>query len=194
VGLFDIRPRFYACYAGALLVLFPLHAAVHLVAYQALGIPVQATYFSVRPAAGFGRAPLAELAGPILNLTIALSAGFAYQSATQRRTLWAVLAVGAALVRLTNYVAISAAAALSGSGMTVLADESLAAHLWGLPSLLFVGALAVPFSAVTWSVVRTFGNSTIRRAGHLVTLAVLTQSLTIFAGNVFDRFLFPVGR
>jgi hypothetical protein len=189
-----IRSRFYACYAAALLILFPLHAAVHAVAYRTLGVPVRVSYFSVRPAIGFDRAPMAELAAPMFNLTLAAIAGFAYHGATRRRRLWAIIAVAAALARLTNYVAVTAAAALTGSGTAVLADESFAAHLWGLPSLLFIAVLTVPFAMVTWSVVRTFATSTAGRTAHLAALAILTQCLTIFAGRVLDPFLFPVGR
>jgi hypothetical protein len=182
-----IRPTFYAWYAAALLILFPLHGVAHLVAYRTLGIPVRVSYFSVKPVFGYDRAAIAELAAPVFNLVIAAIAGFAYRNATKRRMLWAIIAVSAALARLTNYVVVSAAAAVTGSGMAVLADESFAAHLWGLPSLLFIAVLTVPFAIVTWSVVRTFAQSPGGRAAHLVALAVLTQCLTIFAGNVLDH-------
>jgi hypothetical protein len=188
---FKVGPRFYACYAAAVLLLFPLHSVVHFIAYRTLGVPALMTYFSVKPTNGFEREPIAELAAPILNLTIAIAATLAYRSSVRHRMVWAALAVSAALTRLMTYVLIAAAAALTGSGMDLVADESSAAHLWGLPSLLFVAALAVPFGAVTWSVARTFAGSTIKRAGHVVALAMLTQLLTIVAGNVLDPWLFP---
>jgi hypothetical protein len=182
-----IRPKFYAWYAAALLILFPLHGVAHMVAYRTLGIPVRVSYFSVRPAVGYDRAAVAELAAPVFNLAIAALASIAYHGATKRRMLWAIIAVSAAMARLTNYVAVSAAAVVTGSGMAVVADESFAAHLWGLPSLLFVAVLTAPFAFVTWSVVRTFAPSTAGRTAHLVALATLTQCLTILAGNVLDR-------
>src|SRR5262249_51392729 len=104
---------------------------------------------------------------------------------------WAALALSASMMRLVVYALVVGASIVSGSGLSLGNDEPIAAHLWGLPSLTFVGLLTVPFVAIFWSIVRTVDGSWGRKILHVLGLGLATLCLGMLIGNVLDPWLFP---
>jgi hypothetical protein len=69
--------RLYALFALCTLLLFPLHESAHYLTYRLLGVHLHMTLNTASPRDQSQRKPIAELAGPLLNLVVA-SAGNAH--------------------------------------------------------------------------------------------------------------------
>ena len=187
----SVGPSFYILFAVCTLLLFPLHESAHYVTYRILGIHLQMTLNTASPKDQSQRKPIAELAGPLLNLVVASAAGLAYQISRRQRRFWAALALASAMLRLVVYVLVTVAAIVTGSGLSLGNDEPIAAHLWGLPSLTLVGVFTIPFVVIVRSIVRTFQGSRKRASLHVIGLGLTTLSLGMLVGNVLDPWLFP---
>jgi hypothetical protein len=173
------------------LLLFPLHESAHYLTYRLLGVDLHMTLNTAPPKGQSQRHPIPELAGPLLNLLVAGLATLAYRNLRWGRQSWAALAMASAMMRLVVYVLVVGAALVTGSGLSLGNDEPIAAHLWGLPSLTFVGVLTVPFVIVVWNIVRTFPASRARRGLHVIGLGLTMLCLGMLVGNVLDPWLFP---
>lgn len=138
---------FYGIFGLFTLLLFLPHEFAHCIAYRALGVSVRLTLNHASPNDPTQRNSGAELAGPALNLLVAVAAMTVFQRVRKGRQWWAALALAAAMTRLVVYGIVIAAAVVTGSGLSMGNDEPIAAHLVGLPSLTFVGLL-MPFFAV----------------------------------------------
>src|SRR6516225_8533607 len=134
--------RFYALFAVCLFLIFPLHESAHYLTYRAMGVRLQMTLNTASPADQSQRKAIAEFAGPIFNLLLAIACLLAFYIARQRQLVWAAMGLAASMMRLVVYGIIIVAATVTGSGMTMGNDDPIAASLWGLPSLTFVIALA----------------------------------------------------
>ena len=194
----DIRPQstsmritisFYILFALCALLIFPLHEFGHYAVYRLLGVHLHMTLNTASPTDQSLRKPIAELAGPLLNLIVASAAAIAY--AASRRPIWAAVALSTALMRLVVYVLVVGTAMITGSGLSLGNDEPIAAHLWGLPSLTFVAIFAVPLVIVVWSVTRTFQARPLIRVLHVAGFSLTTLFLGVLVGNVLDPWLFP---
>jgi hypothetical protein len=73
-----------------------------------------------------------------------------------------------------------------GLGLSLGNDEPIAAHLWGLPSLTFVGVLAAPFVVIVWCIVRTFHGSRRSKVLHVLGLGLTALCLAMLVGNVLS--------
>jgi hypothetical protein len=186
-----IGARFYLLYLLFVLLIFPVHEFGHYCAYRLLGIRVQMTLNTASPRDQSLRKPIAELAGPLVNLGIASAAAVLFRVSGRRRQSLAALALAAAMMRLVIYVLVMVAALVTGSGLTLGNDEPIAAHLWGLPSLTLVVILVFPFAAVVWSVFRSLRASAACKALHLAGFALITFGIGMLIGNVLDPWLFP---
>jgi hypothetical protein len=134
---------------------------------------------------------VAELAGPLVNLIIALGATFAYQKLGQRKSWLAALGLASAMFRLAVYFLVLGVALFTGSGLSMGNDEPIAARLWGAPSLTFVGIFTIPFLLVVWSIARTFRANRFRTLLHILGLGFITLCLGIIIGHFVDPWLFP---
>jgi len=140
----NISPRFYLLFAMFTLLLFPVHEFGHYITYRLLGVHLEMTLNTASPDDQPLRRPIAEIAGPLVNLVIALGATFAYQKLAQRKSWLAALGLASAMFRLTVYFLVLGVALFTGSGLSMGNDEPIAARLWGVPSLTFVGLFAIP--------------------------------------------------
>ncbi len=183
--------KFYILFAIFTLLLFPVHESAHYLTYRILGVHLQMTLNTASPNDQSQRKPTAELAGPLLNLIVASVAALAYRNLHRHPQWWAALALASAMMRLVVYVLVVGASLVTGSGLTLGNDEPIAAHLWGLPNLTFVGGLTLPFVIIVWSVVRTFQGSRARTNLHVLGLGFTMLCLGMLVGNVLDPWLFP---
>ena len=168
--------------------MFPLHELAHALVYRAFGINVRMTLNTASPADKSQRIVWAELAGPIVNLLVGSAALIMFRL---RRRMWlAQLALAAAMMRLTVYVLIVLAALVTGSGMSLGNDEPIAAQLAHLPSLTFVGLLAIPFAAIVYAIGKDFGSGVLRRAAYVGLLMLITVAVGFVVGTVLDPWLF----
>ena len=195
-GASGARPRslglcLYGLFSVCLLLIFPLHESAHYLAYRAIGIHVPVTLNTASPIDSSQRKAIAELAGPLLNLFLAIGCVFAYSTLTKVRLLWVALGLAASMMRLVIYLIVVIAAIVTGSGISVGNDEPIAAHLWGLPSLTFVAAFTPPFVFVVWYFTRTFPGSTRGKLLNVLGLTLVTLGIGMFVGNVLDPWLFP---
>lgn len=181
----------YILFAVFTLLLFPVHESAHYLTYRLLGVHLQMTLNTASPKDQPQRRPIAELAGPLLNLVVASVAAFAYRNLPRTRPWWAALALASAMQRLVVYVLVVGAALVTGSGLSLGNDEPIAAHLWGLPSLTLVGVLTLPFVIIVWSVVRTFQGTRARAILHVLGLGFAMLCLGLLVGDVLDPWLFP---
>ena len=186
---FDLR--FYGLFALCLLLIFPMHESAHYLTYRALGIHVPLTLNTASPIDQSQRKPIAEFAGPLFNLLLAIGCAFAYSMLTNGRLLWIALGSAASMMRLAIYVIIVITAAVAGSGMAAGNDEPIAAHLWGLPDLTFVGALAPLFAFIMWYFLRSLAGSIRSKLLNVLCLTLVTLGIGVFVGNVLDPWLFP---
>lgn len=185
-----IRPVFYAAFVLCAILIFPIHESAHYLAYRLYGIRVHMTLNTASPSEQSQRKPLAELAGPMTNLAVALGAAFAYFNFPRHRMWWAALALASSMMRLVIYALVTAAALITGSGLRLGNDEPYAAHLWGIPTLSLVALLAVPFIIIVWAVVRTFRGSTRSKLLHVLGLGFTVLIIGTIVSNV-DPLLFP---
>ena len=181
----------YILFVLCTLLLFPVHESAHYLTHRLLGVDVHMTLNTASPKDQSKRRPIAELAGPLLNLVVASMAVLAYHKSHGQRQLWASLGLASAMMRLVIYVLVVGAAIRTGSGLSLGNDEPIAAHLWGLPSLTFAGVLTVPFLLLVWSVVRTFQGRPGSKFLHVLGLGLTTLCVGMFVGNVLDPWLFP---
>lgn len=186
---FDLR--LYLLFAACLLLVFPLHESAHYLTYRAMGIHLQMTLNTASPGDQFQRKPIAELAGPLFNLLLAIGCALAYYTVRGGTLVWAAMALAAAMMRLVVYVIIVVAAIVTGSGMTMGNDEPLAALLWGLPSLTFVVVFSPLFFAVLWLILRHFRGTPCIKILNAIGLTILTFCVGMLVGNVLDPWLFP---
>lgn len=186
-----IGPRFYLLYALFALLVFPLHELGHYVTYRILGVSLQMTLNTASPQDQGLRKPIAEIAGPLLNLVLAFVATALFLISHRGRQVFAALALAAAMMRLVVYALVLGATLVTGSGMTLGNDEPIAARLWGLPSLAFVIILAIPFAIVVWLIFRDVRASAVGKALHVAGLALVMFSVGMVVGNVLDPFFFP---
>jgi hypothetical protein len=182
------HPRTFVLFALLLLMMFPLHELAHALTYRAFGIPVRMTLNTASPADKSQRILWAELAGPMMNLVVGSAAVMMFR--LHRRMWLAQLALAAAMMRLTVYVLIVVAALVTGSAMSLGNDEPIAAQLAHLPSLTFVGLLAVPFGAIVCSITKDLGGGPRRRSAYVGLLMAITVAVGIFIGNILDPWLF----
>ena len=173
------------------LLMFPAHEFAHYSAYQILGVPLQMTLNTASPGDHSLRRPIAELAGPLLNLGVAALVAGAYLKGRSHERWMAELALASALMRLVIYVLVLGAALVTGSGLSLGNDEPIAAQLWGLPSLTFVVIFAVPFLWIVRSIVQASWDGWRLRTLHLLSRAVVMLCVEILVGNVLDPWLFP---
>jgi len=148
--------RFYLLFVLFTLLIFPLHESAHYLTYRLLGVHLHMTLNTASPQDQSQRKPIAELAGPLLNLVIASGAAVVYHNSRGRMQWASALALAAALMRLVIYILVVVAAIATRSGLSLGNDEPIAAHFWGLPSLTFVAILTVPFALIVWSIVQRF--------------------------------------
>jgi len=94
-------------------------------------------------------------------------------------------------MRLVIYVVIIGATIATGSALSVGNDEPIAAKLAGLPGLMFLSVLAIPFVVIVVKVLRTFQGTRTRKLAHLAGLSLTMMGLGILIGNVLDPWLFP---
>jgi hypothetical protein len=107
----------YMLFAVCTLLLFPLHESAHYLTYRLLGVHLHITLNTASPKDQSERRPIAELAGPLLNLVVAsTAAALAYHSSHGQRQWWAALGLASAIFRLVIYVLVVAAAMVTGSG------------------------------------------------------------------------------
>jgi len=187
----NIGPRFYLLFAMFTLLLFPVHEFGHYITYRLLGVHVRMTLNTASPDDQSLRRPIAEIAGPLVNLVIALGATFAYQKFAQRKSWLAALSLASAMFRLAVYFLVLGVALFTGSGLSMGNDEPIAARLWGVPSLTFVGLFAITFLLVVWSIARTFRANRFRTLLHILGLGFMALCLGILIGDFIDRWLFP---
>jgi hypothetical protein len=129
---------FYVLFAVCTMLLFPLHAPAHYFAYRIPSIHLHITLNTASPNDQSQRKPIAELAGPLLNLVVPSVAAMAYQNVRRQRRLWAAMALASAMIRLVIYVLVAVAAIATGSGLNLGNEEPIAAHIWGLPHFALV--------------------------------------------------------
>lgn len=182
---------FYLLFAALTLVLFPVHEFGHYFTYRLLGVHLHMTLNTASPEDQSLRKPIAELAGPLVNLVIAIGAALAYRMLYPKKAWLAALALAAAMFRLAVYLMVVGVAIFTGSGMSMGNDEPIAAHLWGIPSLTFVGLFTVPFVIIVWSIARTFRASRTRTILHVLGLGFAALCLGFLIGDVIDPWLFP---
>jgi hypothetical protein len=180
--------RQFVLFAVTLFLMFPVHEFAHYLTYGFLGIDVQLTLNTASPADQSQRAVAAELAGPLANLVVGLSAAMVFQR--HRSMFFAQLALAAAMMRLVIYTLIVVAAMVTGSGLAIGNDEPTAARLAGLPSLTFVGVFALPFAWIIYAVVNTMNGGVLARMGYVLLLSVITLCVGVLVGNVLDPWLF----
>ena len=186
-----IGPQFYVLFAMFTLLLFPVHEFGHYITYRLLGVHLQMTLNTASPDDKSLRRPVAELAGPIVNLVIALGATFAFQKLGQTKSWLAALGLASAMFRLAVYFLVLCVALFTGSGLSMGNDEPIAARLWGFPSLTFVGVFAIPFLLVVWCIARTFRANRFQTLLHILGLGFSTLCLGILVGHYIDPWLFP---
>jgi hypothetical protein len=186
---FDLR--FYFLFAACLLLVFPLHETAHYLTYRVMGVHVQMTLNTASPADQAQRKPIAEFAGPLFNLLLAIVCAFAYYTATRGRLLWAAMGLAASMMRLVVYAIIIMAAIITRSGMSIGNDEPIAASLWGLPSLTFVAVLSPLFVLVVWLFLRDFRGTPRIKVLNAIGLTLITFCIGMLIGNVLDPWLFP---
>ena len=169
--------------------IFPAHELAHYSAYQLLGIPVAMTLNTASPRNPRLRRPVAELAGPVLNLFVAGVAAAVY--ARRRRPTWlAELGLAAAMMRLVVY-ALVVAAMLNGSWFALSNDEPAAARLWRLPTLTFVVAFAIPFVGIAIALARGLWDNPWARWHHVLSRALVMLAVGVIVGSVLDPWFFP---
>jgi hypothetical protein len=137
------------------------------------------------------RRPVAELAGPLVNLVIALGATFAFQKLGQTKSWLAALGLASAMFRLAVYFLVLCVALFTGSGLSMGNDEPIAARLWEFASLTFVGVFAIPFLLVVWCIARTFRANRFQTLLHILGLGFSRLCLGILVGHYIDPWLFP---
>jgi hypothetical protein len=180
--------RQFALFTVSLLLIFPVHEFAHFLTYRFFGVDVRLTLNTASPTDQSQRFALAELAGPLLNLVIAIGAAIAFR--LYRRMWLAHLALAAAMMRLVIYGLVLVAAMITGSGLSLGNDEPTAARLAGLPSLTFVGVFAVPFAWVVHVVVKAMYSGVVRRLRYVLLLAFITLCVGLLVANVLDPWLF----
>jgi hypothetical protein len=183
--------KFYAAVALFTVLLFPPHEFAHYVAYRALGIPVQMTLNTASPADPTQRRVAGELAGPALNLLVAIGAFFAFRRAETGRLWWAALALSSSMTRLVIYAIVIIATGITGSTLSMGNDEPIAANLLSWPGLSFVLVFAPLFATVAWLITADLGGSRLARAGRLVAAALVVFCIGLLVGQVIDPWLFP---
>jgi hypothetical protein len=156
--------KFYVLFVLVTIAIFPIHESAHFLAYRAFGVHLYMTLNTASPADQDQRLPMAEIAGPLLNLVLAAAATVLLRVSTKYRRLWATTALSASLMRLAIYLVIVVATLITGSGLAVGNDEPIAAHMWHLNSLTLVGLLSVPFLLVVWTVSRSLTGTPSQRA------------------------------
>jgi len=70
----NVGPRFYRLFAMFTLLLFPVHEFGQYLTYRLLGVHVRMTPNTASPDDQSLRRPMAEIAGPFVNLVIASGA------------------------------------------------------------------------------------------------------------------------
>jgi hypothetical protein len=183
--------RFYLLFAAFTLLLFPVHEFGHYLVYRVLGVHLHMTLNTASPENQSLRRPIAELAGPLVNLLIASGGALDYRTLRPAKPWLAASALASSMLRLTVYCLIVGVAVFTGSGLSMGNDEPIAARLWGIPSLTFVALFAVPFVAIVWSVARTFRASRPRTILHVLALGFVALCLGMLIGSVIDPWLFP---
>jgi hypothetical protein len=183
--------RFYLLFLLVTLVMFPLHESAHFFVYRLLGVHLHMTLNTASPVDQHQRRPVAEIAGPVLNLVLAIVAAVLLHISTNYRRLWAAIALSASLMRLAIYLLIVSAALATGSGLAIGNDEPIAAHMWHLNSLTFVALFSVPFILIVWTVSRHLAGRPRKRAAHIAGLTGTMFCVGILIGNVIDPWLFP---
>lgn len=183
--------RFYALFAVLMLFLFPLHESAHYLAYRAIGVHLHMTLNTASPTDQLLRRPFPEFAGPLLNLGLGIFAALMLRFSGKAPFFWSATALAASLMRLVIYVLILGVAVKTGSGLSMGNDEPIAAHMWGLPSLTFVGLLSVPFICIVWTAVDTWAGSRLSKILNIFGLVLVTFGIGVLIGNVIDPWLFP---
>lgn len=187
----DVGLRFCLLFAMFTLLLFPVHEFGHYITYRLMGVHLQMTLNTASPDDPSLRRPVAELAGPVVNLVIAVGAAFAYQKLWHRESWLAALGLASAMFRIAVYVLVLGVALFTGSVLSMGNDEPIAARLWKVPSLTFVCVFAVPFVLVVWSIARTFRANRFRTLLHILGLGFITLCLGMLVGHLVDPWLFP---
>ena len=123
-----VGPRSYVLFAVFTLLIFPLHESAHYVTYRLLGVEVPMTLNTASPVDRSLRIPVAELAGPLMNLLVATVSAGAYLRLKRRQEWLAQLALASAMMRLVVYVLVVGAAVVTGSGLSLGNDEPIADH------------------------------------------------------------------
>src|SRR5438477_4316939 len=111
--------RLYMLFALCTLLLFPLHESAHYLTYRLLGVHLHMTLNTASPRDQSQRKPIAEVAGPLLNLVVASAATLAYHKSHGQRQSWAALGLASAMMRLVIYVLVVGAAIVTGSGLSL---------------------------------------------------------------------------
>jgi len=127
----------------------------------------------------------------LFNLTVAGLGTAVYFGGRMRRRWVAELVLAAALMRLVIYALVVAAALVTGSGLSLGNDEPIAARLYGLPSLTFVLALALPFTWLAVKIVTDTWAGLRSRSANAFARAAIMLCVGIFVGNILDPWLFP---
>ncbi len=186
-----INFRFYLLFLFLTILVFPLHESAHYLMYRALWVHLHMTLNTASPTDQSKRRAIAELAGPLLNLSLAAFSLLMLKYSRSARVFWAATALSAALMRLSLYVLILVFAVKTGSGMVLGNDEPISAHMWGLPSLTFVGLIGIPLSCVVWMVVGALAGSRLFKLLTLIGFGLTTFGVGILIGSVIDPWLFP---
>ena len=122
--------RFYLLFAAFTLLLFPVHEFGHYFTYRLLGVPLRMTLNTASPENQCLQKPIAELAGPLVNLVLATGAAFTYPLVRQKKAWLAALALAPATQRLAVYVLVLGVAMFTGSGMALGATSQSRHTSW----------------------------------------------------------------
>jgi uncharacterized membrane protein len=179
-----------AVFAVFALLMFPAHESAHYITYRALGIHLQMTLNTASPSDAALRRPVAEIAGPVFNLVVAALTALLFLKTSARAWWQRELGLAACLMRLDIYALILIASLITGSGMSLGNDEPIAARQWGLPSLVLVFVLLVPFLWIAAAVTRSAWRTRSSRAAQFVIRAIIMFAIGILIGSVLDPWLF----
>jgi hypothetical protein len=171
------------------LLMFPAHESAHYITYRALGIHLQMTLNTASPSDRALRRPIAEIAGPLFNLGVAALAAVLFLKTPARAWWQRELALAACLMRLDIYALILVASLITGSGMSLGNDEPIAARMWGLPSLVLVFVLLVPFLWIVATIARSAWPRRSSCVAQLIARAIIMFAVGILVGNVLDPWL-----
>jgi len=149
------------------------------------------TLNTVSPMDESQRLPIPELAGPMVNLLVAVAATASYLRIPRRHRWLAELGLAAATMRLVVYVLVIGATLVTGSGLSLGNDEPIAASLWRLPSLTFVALFAVPFGYIVARILQSFSGGRIARTADILTRGLIMLAIGLLVGRVIDPWLFP---